>query len=60
MTSGKCVKCGFRGAFHRVGRYSVPVVIFQCPKCCFIADIVNLEDLKLGESMKLPKGLEKK
>lgn len=41
----ECKKCGFKGEGHRVGRYSIPYVIIQCPKCCFIYDLVKLESL---------------
>jgi len=41
----KCPRCGHEAEAHQVGRMNVPVVIFQCVKCCFILDIKLLTEV---------------
>lgn len=48
MVEIECKKCGFKGTGHQVGRYNIPIVIIQCPKCCFIADILPLKEVTKG------------
>jgi len=40
-----CLKCGFKGDGHTIGRYRIPYVIIQCPECCFIFDLVTQKEL---------------
>lgn len=44
----KCKKCGYEGEFHQVGRKDIPIVIIQCPKCCFIDRLVELREIESG------------
>ena len=44
----KCLKCGYEGEMHQVGRMleTIKIAVIQCPTCCFLHDLCLSEPME--------------